>query len=108
MDCLPQRIGLTPDLGHIVRGGMDPLEIISTYRERVDYVHIKDITADGIWSPAGAGVIDIRAVVRYLADTGYIGWITMEDELPEAERDPDAAVLPNGEYAQSVLAPVTA
>ncbi len=106
MNSLPERIGFTPDLGHIAKGGMDPLEIVSTYRERVDHLHIKDIAASGAWSPTGDGVIDIPAVVRYLVDTGYNGWIAMEDESPDAERDPDSAVLRNGDYVRSVLGPV--
>jgi inosose dehydratase len=103
LDGLPERIGFTPDLGHLANGGMDPLEIVRTYRERVDHLHIKDFAADGSWAATGAGVIDIPAVVAYLAETGYRGWITMEDESPEAERDPDTAVRGNGEYVRTVL-----
>jgi inosose dehydratase len=103
LDGLPETIGFTPDLGHLANGGMDPLEVVKTYRERVDHVHIKDFAADGSWAETGAGLIDIPAVVAYLADTGYQGWITMEDESPEAEHDPDTAVGRNGAYVRTVL-----
>lgn len=100
---LPERIGFTPDLGHIVRGGMQPLEVLATYRERVDHVHYKDIGPDGEWAPTGAGIIDFAAVTQFLADTGYRGWIVMEDESPQARTDPDGAARRNADYARATL-----
>lgn len=100
---LPERIGFTPDLGHIVKGGMEPLDVLTAYRERVDHIHYKDIAADGSWAPTGAGVIDFTGVTEYLAGTGYDGWIVMEDESPQAEVDPDGAVARNGEFARGLL-----
>ncbi|WP_369371212.1 sugar phosphate isomerase/epimerase family protein [Promicromonospora sp. Populi] len=95
-ELLPAHIGYTPDVGHIARGGMDPLSVLRDWRERVDHVHIKDVAADGTWAETGRGVIDIPAVLDYLADTGYDGWVTFEDESPAAEADPDAATIRNG------------
>jgi inosose dehydratase len=106
IDGLSQDIGFTPDLGHIVKGGMQPLEVLMTYRDRVDHVHYKDIGADGRWAPTGAGVVDFVAVTAYLARTGYAGWIVMEDESPGAEADPDGAARRNADYARAILEPV--
>jgi inosose dehydratase len=100
---LPGRVGFTPDLGHIVKGGMEPLEVLRTYRERVDHVHFKDIDPAGNWAPTGTGVIDFAAVTWYLAGTGYRGWIVMEDESPQAQADPDGAARRNAEYARATL-----
>ncbi len=93
-------IGYTPDTGHLVAGGMDPLAIIRRHRDRVKYVHIKDASAGGGWAPTGDGVVDIPGIANYLAETGYDGWLTFEDESPLAERDPDGAVARAGEYIQ--------
>ena len=103
---LPAGVGFTPDLGHIVKGGMDPLEVLRTYWERVDHLHVKDIDGRGEWARTGEGVIDFPAVGRFLADAGYRGWIVMEDESPHAERDPDGAAAHNAEYARTHLLPV--
>jgi inosose dehydratase len=100
---LPERIGFTPDLGHLAKGGMDPLEVVRRYRDRVDHVHVKDMHADGSWARTGEGIIDIPAVTRFLADTDFAGWIVLEDESPEAEADPDRAVIRNGAYVRNVL-----
>ena len=106
LDGLAARIGFTPDLGHIVKGGMRPMEVLTAYRSRVDHIHYKDIAADGTWAATGDGEIDFVAVTEYLARTGYRGWIVMEDESPSAEADPDAAALRNAEYARLALEPV--
>ena len=100
-DLLPETIGYTPDLGHIAKGGMDPLSVIRDWRLRVDHVHVKDLAADGTWAETGSGVVDIAGVLSYLADAAYEGWVTFEDESPAAERDPDAATRRNGEWIKN-------
>jgi inosose dehydratase len=106
LDGLPDRIGFTPDLGHIVKGGMDPLEVLKRYLDRIDHVHYKDISPAGDWAPTGEGVIDFPQITGYLARMGYTGWIVMEDESPEAAADPDGAARRNAEYARTTLLPV--
>ena len=103
LDGLDERIGFTPDLGHIARGGMDPLEVVRTYRRRVDHVHIKDMHADGTWAPTGDGEVDVVSVCSHLAETGYEGWIVFEDESAEAERDPDGAARRAAEFVREAL-----
>ncbi len=102
-DLLPETIGFAPDVGHIAKGGMDPIEVIKTWRDRVAHVHIKDLAADGQWAPTGGGIIDIPGVLRLLAETGYPGWVTFEDESPQAAADPDAATRSNAEYVRGLL-----
>ncbi|MEA2269128.1 MAG: inosose dehydratase, partial [Solirubrobacteraceae bacterium] len=36
-------VNLCPDTGHLQAGGGDPVELVHTYRDRIAYVHIKDI-----------------------------------------------------------------
>jgi inosose dehydratase len=98
-------VGFAPDAGHIAKGGMDPVEIFSTYRPLIRHVHFKDIDEDGTWVEMGRGVIDFPAIVSHLAGTGYDGWIMIEDESARAERDPDAVTLENGEYIREALLP---
>lgn len=104
---LPEGLGWTPDVGHIFVGGMDPVEIITAYRDLVDHIHLKDAARSGGWMQNGTGDIDMAAAVDLLARTGYTGWVVVEEESPEAERDPDSAALANGVYVRSVLEPLT-
>lgn len=91
-------IGYAPDIGHIVNGGMDALEILKESRNKVRHVHFKDRDGEGRWTVMGKGVIDYPAIVRYLEDTGYGGWIMVEDESPDAALDSDGVVRQDGIY----------
>ncbi len=91
-------IGYTPDVGHMAKGGMDPLAVIKEYRELVNLVHYKDMHADGRWAATGEGIIDFEGITKYLMDTDYEGWIVMEDECDRAITDPDGVTLEDGRY----------
>jgi inosose dehydratase len=72
----------------------------------IQHVHFKDMTAAGEWTAMGAGVIDFPRIVTRLRDTGYDGWIMVEEESAEAETDPDAATAQNGVYLRQALLPL--
>jgi len=99
-------VGFAPDTGHIARGGMDVVKILKTYRPLIKHIHFKDITASDGWTAMGAGIIDFPGIVATLRDTGYTGWIMIEEESPEAEVDPNTATTKNGEYLRRSLLPI--
>jgi inosose dehydratase len=96
-------LNLCLDTGHLAYAGVDPVEAIRLYADRLAHVHFKDISADvhaevvgngiGFWDalarpifcPLGKGLVDISAVLRDLAQIGYDGYATIEqDRLPGA------------------------
>ena len=91
-------VGYIPDIGHIVNGGMDALEILNLSRHKIRHVHFKDRIAQDQWAVMGEGCIDYPAIIRYLEQTGYGGWIMVEDESPKALTDSDAVVRADGAY----------
>lgn len=95
-------LGYAPDAGHIAHGDMDPLSIIKEYREKVNHVHFKDMSADGVWKSMGEGSIDFPGIVKYLDETDYDGWIMVEEESADAAVDPDRVTLANGKYIGSI------
>ncbi|QYR21791.1 sugar phosphate isomerase/epimerase [Paenibacillus sp. sptzw28] len=99
-------IGYTPDAGHIACGGMDAAEIIETYSSLIKHVHFKDASADDVWKAMGEGVIDFPRIVRHLRDTGYNGWIMVEEESEKAVADPDGAMMENSKYVKEQLIPI--
>ena len=101
-----QVIKYTPDLGHIAKGGMDPLSIVKEYHELVNCIHYKDMYIDGTWAPMGKGVIDFIGATNYLASIGFDGWIVVEDECERAITDPDAVAIDDGLYNRKVLEPL--
>lgn len=103
-DLSPELIGLCLDTGHLHYSGMDPLTWLQDHRDRLEYIHFKDINqtlyieetkkhtgffeacAKGVMCPIGKGVIDYKAILEYLKKIEYQGYITIEQE-----RDPKDA-----------------
>lgn len=101
-----KHIGYTPDVGHIAKAGMDPLNIIKQYRQLVNLVHYKDMNADLTWAQTGEGIIQFKEITEYLIETDYHGWIIMEDECDLAKTDPDIVTMKDGEYVSTELKPL--
>ncbi len=93
--------GLCLDTGHLYYSGMNPVEWLKKYQDRLDYVHFKDIDAavyqqvlsekirffdacgKGAMCPIGSGCLDYQAIHQALEEIHYNGYITIEQE-----RDP--------------------
>jgi sugar phosphate isomerase/epimerase len=100
----PALIGWVPDTGHILRGGLDILDTLETYKARIRYLHLKDVDAQGHWQMLGAGVCDVPAVVGLVRSApAFNGWLVLEEESEEARRDPAAAVKANCAALRSLV-----
>lgn len=91
-------IGYAPDIGHIANGGMDPLAVLSQYQDKVRHVHFKDRLGPNQWAVMGEGTIDYPAIIGYLEERDYRGWVMVEDESPRALADSDEVVRLDGLY----------
>jgi len=98
-------IGWTPDVGHIINGGMDPLTKMKQYESLINLVHYKDWQAEHQFALMGEGNVDFTAITQWLKDIAYDGWIICEDEAPEAVDNPDAVTLHDGEWIKNTLLP---
>lgn len=93
--------GLCLDTGHLYYSGMDPVEYLKKYQDKLDYVHFKDVDeavyrevlgehirffdgcGKGAMCPIGTGALNYPAIKQALEEIGYSGYITIEQE-----RDP--------------------
>lgn len=91
-------IGLLVDTGHLLLGGNDPIDAVRSWGRRVNYVHVKDVRLDvlqsvirdradaleawrrGIFCELGAGDVDLDGFFSALRETGYTGWIVVEQD----------------------------
>jgi len=91
-------IALCLDTGHLLIGGMQPLELLDRAADRVAHVHLKDVNTavaatvsagdssylgavrEGLYTPLGAGDLDIAAIVAALENAGYRGWYVLEQD----------------------------
>ena len=93
-------INLCPDTAHLLAGGSDPLEVVRSYVDRVNYVHLKDYK-DGKWLELGEGEIDFPAIMEALRKAHYNGWITVE--LDVTERTPLESAVISKKYIDTYL-----
>lgn len=80
---LDPRLGLCIDIGHVKRLGLDPVENIKKYADRLHDLHLKDVNqaaAEGTSVEFGRGVIDLPAVLKALKEINYSGVMSMEFE----------------------------
>jgi inosose dehydratase len=99
-------IGWTPDVGHIVNGGMDPLETMKQYRDLINHLHYKDWDGDPEFAVMGEGKVDFVGITSWLRGSGFQGWIVCEDEGHRAIDDPDGVTLQDGAWVKAYLEPL--
>lgn len=110
----PEVVSLLVDTGHLHYCGVDPATLIRKYRDRVKYIHLKDVRQDildqaikegvnfndsvrlGVFTVPGDGSIDFAPIFEAIAEINYQGWMVIE-----AEQDP--LVANPVEYAEKSL-----
>lgn len=97
--------GWCPDVGHIINGGMDPLEKMKEYASLINHVHYKDWDGEPEFALMGKGRVDLVGITQWLKDINYKGWIICEDEGKEALQDPDFVTLHDGRWIFDHLLP---
>lgn len=102
----PKYMGYTPDVGHIIFGGMNPVEIIKEALPLIKHVHFKDASKNQEWMKMGDGDIDIPQCVQVLNSNGYEGWLIVEEETPEAQTQTTETIVEIGKYVEKHLHPI--
>jgi inosose dehydratase len=95
------QIHLCPDTGHLQLGGRDPVELVRADRDRIAYVHIKDLDESGGFVPLGQGVLDAAGVIGALRDDDFQGWLTVETDGWEG--DPSAGARTSRAHLETLL-----
>lgn len=91
-------VQLCLDTGHLMIGGMQPMELLERFADRVAHVHLKDVRAAvaatvaagersyldavraGLYTPLGDGDLDVAGIVARLEAAGYRGWYVLEQD----------------------------
>lgn len=72
-------VKLGPDLNWLVRGGVDPVEFILEFTDRIVFLHLRDQNDDGTWSEAmGEGDMDYVAIGKALRKINFAGHAVIE------------------------------
>lgn len=97
-------VGLLLDTGHAAAGGFDYVQLLERFGDRINHIHLKDVRQTvlssvrkngqsfnqgvraGMFTVPGDGELDFKPLSRFIADSGYSGWLVVE-----AEQDPKTA-----------------
>jgi len=110
----PRYVGLELDTAHYVAGGGDPADAILHYRDRLLFLHLKDVVdvppdTAGAKYPfkfveLGRGRVNLPAVMDALRKTKFNGWAIVElDRVPDNSHTPKECAAISKEYLQNNL-----
>ena len=77
---LSTRIGACCDTGHWYRSGLDPLECVKKFGNRISAFHIKDLTTEKADIPLGKGVCKIADILAVCAEQNIRAPFSIEYE----------------------------
>ena len=109
----PRYAKLELDVAHYFQGGGDPAAAIEKYRDRLLFLHLKDVEhlpegAGGKQSyrfvELGSGLVNLPAVVDGLRRINFRGWGIVElDAVPDKARTPKESAIINKKYVEEKL-----
>ena len=72
-------VKLGPDLNWLLRGGVDPVSFLKTYKDRIVFMHLRDQLKNGKWPESlGEGDVNFKAIGKTLKSIKFSGDIVIE------------------------------
>jgi inosose dehydratase len=111
----PRYVKLLLDVAHYAQGGGDPAKAIKQYRDRLLFLHIKDVeslapnatdkTASAYrFVELGRGRVNLPAVFAALKGIKFHGWLVVElDGVPDATRTPKESAIISKRFIEEKL-----
>jgi inosose dehydratase len=115
----PWLVGFAPDTGQIAKGGSDIVEVLKTYLDRIEHVHLKDwcgtlerdangkeidTTGYAGYEPVGNGVLPMPEILEILGSAPQDFWTNVElDGTSRAPRSPREAAAMSRTYLGEIL-----
>jgi inosose dehydratase len=111
----PRYVKLLLDVAHYAQGGGDPAKAIKEYRDRLLFLHIKDVeslapnAADKTarayrFVELGRGRVNLPAVFAALKKIKFRGWLVVElDGVPDATRTPKESAIISKRFIEETL-----
>lgn len=109
----PRYAKLELDVAHYFQGGGDPAKAIKKYRDRLLFLHLKDVEhlTDGAnnkqsyrFVELGRGLVNLPGVIEALREIDFRGWGIVElDAVPDKARTPKESAIINKKYVEEKL-----
>ena len=118
----PDVVGLVFDTGHFAYGAghCDVVQGMERFKKRIRYVHLKDCQPEvarqaraggwdyfealrqGVFCELGKGGVDFPAVLRWLKQNNYNGYVLVEQDVLPGMGSPKESARRNREYLRSI------
>jgi inosose dehydratase len=113
-------VGWCLDTGHLVIGGVDPVEFVRRHGDRIVHAHLKDVdaaiaqrlradelslvqaTQAGLFRPLGRGDARIDEIVQRLEGSGYERWLVLEQDTAITGEEPPVGSGPVTDVRTSI------
>jgi inosose dehydratase len=106
----PRYARLELDIAHYFQGGGDPAQAVEKYKDRLLFLHLKDVehvegAKDGYrFCELGRGLVNVPAVLAALRKINFRGWGIVElDGETDKSRTPKESAVINKQYVQEKL-----
>src|ERR1700730_3766118 len=110
----PRYVKLLLDVAHYAQGGGDPARAIRKYRDRILFLHIKDVESTQTpgeddkgsfrFVDLGRGRVDLPGVFSALREIRFRGWAVVElDSVPDKTRTPKESAMISKKYLEEKL-----
>jgi len=77
----PENLKLEVDVFWIKFAGLDPVEFLNRYKDRINLIHLKDMEPDGkTFAEVGEGIIDFKPIFE-IGDSGIVEWYIVEQDI---------------------------
>ena len=118
----PEAVGLVFDTGHFAYGAghCDVIQGMERFKDRIRYVHLKDCQPEvasrsraerlnyfealrhGVFCELGKGGVDFPAVLQWLKQNDYKGYVLVEQDVLPGMGSPRESARRNREYLRSI------
>lgn len=108
----PRYLKLELDVAHYTQGGGDPVKAIKQYRDRLLFLHIKDVESPVPGDASrkyrfvelGRGKVDLTGVFKALKEVKFSGWAVVElDSVPDKARTPRESAIISKKYLEEKI-----
>lgn len=108
----PRYVKLELDTAHYAGGGGDPVNALKKYKDRLLFLHLKDLKPDPsptanypfVFTELGQGMLDWKAIFAALQAIRYQGWAVVElDREPVPGRTPVESMAISRAFLEKML-----
>lgn len=108
----PRYLKFELDVAHYTQGGGDPVKAIRRHKDRLLFLHIKDVESPVPEDPSkkyrfvelGRGKVNLTGVFKALHEAAFSGWAIVElDSVPDKARTPKESAVISKKYLEEKI-----